>query len=140
IYNNDNWYKYMWTWVKSNVTNFANAKKQPLRKCEQILVFYDKPPVYNPQGAHKILPGEKYSSKSNNYQGNGWNCPVGDKQRTYPIKVQQPHNSGNGVDPDRRRDGTMYTQEQTGYLTDILYFARKIVKRDWDNFHPTQKP
>lgn len=42
-------YKYKWVWAKSKPTNFLNAKKQPLRKHEDVCVFYKKQPVYNPQ-------------------------------------------------------------------------------------------
>lgn len=42
-------FKYKLIWVKSKATNFLNAKKQPLRKYEEICIFYKKPPVYNPQ-------------------------------------------------------------------------------------------
>lgn len=49
-------FKYKLTWVKSKPTNFLNAKIQPLRKHEDICVFYRRPPVYNPQ----MTPGEPY--------------------------------------------------------------------------------
>ena len=42
-------YKYDWIWEKSKATNFLNAKKQPLRAKENILIFYKKQPTYNPQ-------------------------------------------------------------------------------------------
>jgi len=42
-------YKYKMIWVKSKATNFLNAKKQPLRKYEEICIFYKKQPVYNPE-------------------------------------------------------------------------------------------
>ena len=42
-------YKYKIIWEKSKATNFLNAKKQPLRKFEEIIVFYRRQPVYNPQ-------------------------------------------------------------------------------------------
>lgn len=42
-------FKYKLIWVKSKSTNFLNVKKQPLRKFEEILVFYKKQPTYNPQ-------------------------------------------------------------------------------------------
>lgn len=36
-------YKYTWYWLKNNVTNFANARHQPMRKVEEINVFrFDK--------------------------------------------------------------------------------------------------
>lgn len=49
-------YKYKWVWEKSKPTNFLNAKKQPLRKHEDICVFYKKQPVYHPQ----MTKGEPY--------------------------------------------------------------------------------
>lgn len=42
-------FKYKIVWMKSKATNFLNAKKQPLRKHEDICVFYKKAPTYNPQ-------------------------------------------------------------------------------------------
>jgi site-specific DNA-methyltransferase (adenine-specific) len=46
-------YQYSMVWCKPNHTNQLNAKKQPLRKHEDILVFYDNQPTYNPQGLIK---------------------------------------------------------------------------------------
>ena len=42
-------YKYNWVWNKNKSTGFLNAKKQPLRCLEDICVFYNKQPTYNPQ-------------------------------------------------------------------------------------------
>ena len=42
-------FKYKLVWEKSKSTNFLNAKKQPLRKHEDICVFYQKQPTYHPQ-------------------------------------------------------------------------------------------
>ena len=50
-------YKYDWVWEKSKATNFLNAKKQPLRAKENILVFYKKQPTYNPQ----MTKGKSYN-------------------------------------------------------------------------------
>lgn len=41
-------FKYKIVWVKSKATNFLNAKKQPLRRHEDICVFYPRQPTYNP--------------------------------------------------------------------------------------------
>ncbi|HPK27742.1 MAG TPA: site-specific DNA-methyltransferase [Candidatus Absconditabacterales bacterium] len=49
ILSNDKWFKYKIIWEKSKATNFLNAKKQPLRKHEDVCVFYNKQPTYNPQ-------------------------------------------------------------------------------------------
>lgn len=54
---NPKMFKYKWIWEKSKPTNFLNAKKQPLRKYEDICVFYKKQPTYNPQ----MTKGEPYN-------------------------------------------------------------------------------
>lgn len=47
-------YKYSWYWLKNNVTGFAFAKYQPMRRVEDINVFYKKHGIYNPQGLKKV--------------------------------------------------------------------------------------
>ena len=42
-------FKYDWVWRKPKGTGHLNAKKQPMRDKEDILVFYAKQPTYNPQ-------------------------------------------------------------------------------------------
>jgi len=56
ILSNEDWFKYKIVWEKSKPTNFLNAKKQPLRKHEDVCVCYAKPPTYNPQ----MRPGQAY--------------------------------------------------------------------------------
>jgi len=56
ILSNEKYFKYKLVWEKSKPTNFLNAKKQPLRKHEDICVFYRKQPDYFPQ----MTPGEAY--------------------------------------------------------------------------------
>ena len=43
-------YHHCWIWRKSAPTNFLNAKLQPMRDHEDILVFCDGTPDYYPQG------------------------------------------------------------------------------------------
>jgi site-specific DNA-methyltransferase (adenine-specific) len=49
-------FKYKIVWEKSKPTNFLNAKKQPLRKHEDICIFYRRQPTFNPQ----MTPGAPY--------------------------------------------------------------------------------
>jgi site-specific DNA-methyltransferase (adenine-specific)/modification methylase len=56
ILSNEDWFKYKIVWEKSKPTNFLNARKQPLRKHEDVCVFYARPPTYNPQ----MSPGAAY--------------------------------------------------------------------------------
>lgn len=54
------YFKYEWVWRKQQGTGFLNAKKQPLRNHESVLVFYKKQPTYNPQ----FTEGKPYTCKS----------------------------------------------------------------------------
>jgi site-specific DNA-methyltransferase (adenine-specific)/modification methylase len=49
LLSNEDWFKYKIVWEKSKATNFLNAKKQPLRKHEDVCVFAPGRGVYNPQ-------------------------------------------------------------------------------------------
>jgi len=64
---NEKLFKYKITWIKSKSTNFLNAKKQPLRKHEDICVFYKKQPLYNPQ----MREGEPYDKGFRKDQNTG---------------------------------------------------------------------
>lgn len=62
--------KYEWIWGKVQGTGHLNAKKMPLKNHENILVFYKKLPVYNPQMVGDEIRRVKRSgdkSKTTNY-------------------------------------------------------------------------
>jgi len=62
--------KYEWIWVKPQGTGHLNAKKMPLKSTENALVFYSKPPTYNPQMRTGFKPYTCKSGKgSDNYGG-----------------------------------------------------------------------
>jgi site-specific DNA-methyltransferase (adenine-specific) len=42
-------FRYCWYWLKNQPTGFPFAKFQPMRKVEEVCVFYKKAPTYNPQ-------------------------------------------------------------------------------------------
>lgn len=42
-------FRYEWVWHKVQATGHLNAKRQPLRACESVAVFYCEQPTYNPQ-------------------------------------------------------------------------------------------
>lgn len=54
--------RYEWIWEKHGATGYLNAKKMPMKAHENILVFYKKLPIYNPQ----FTEGEPYTSKGSN--------------------------------------------------------------------------
>lgn len=73
VNSNKKLFRYDLVWDKGLISGFLNAKKQPLRRHENIAVFYKKQPVYNPQfteGQPLHGKGTAYKSKdltNNNY-------------------------------------------------------------------------
>lgn len=105
-------FKYQWVWEKSRVTGVLNAKKQPLRNHEDVVVFYRAQPTYNPQGvvscSMRASTGIAANGKSSENYGK-----IGVKQT---------------------EDGK-YEQTQTGYPRSVLK-----ISSEGKTIHPTQKP
>ncbi len=97
-------FKYEWIWEKTKKTGFLNAKKQPLRNHEQVLVFYKNQPIYNPQGVSNI---EKLCNRGNDPDGVGSNYnsanPIYTQTQTgYPASVLKIPSEGNTVHPTQK--------------------------------------
>ena len=76
IMSNPKMFRYEWIWEKNQAVGFLNAKKMPLRKHENILVFYKHLPTYNPQGLIKLDEPIQEKGSANR---NGKNYGVADK-------------------------------------------------------------
>lgn len=118
IMSNELWFKYKIVWIKSKSTNFLNAKKQPLRKHEDICVFYRQQPTYHPQ----MSQGECYDKGMRKNQNTG---SYGDFK---PRHVK----SDGGRYPN---DVVCYEEE---YVDDFVYV--KTAESEGPVYHPTQKP
>lgn len=72
------WFKYDIVYWKNKPTGFLNARRQPLRSHENILVFQKGKSVYNPQGLTKVSIKQNRKNKTANslYRG------VSDKEYT----------------------------------------------------------
>ena len=118
ILSNEKLFKYKITWIKSKPTNFLNAKKQPLRKHEDICVFYKKQPTYNPQ----MTKGEAYDKgvRKDQYTGS-----YGD--------FKPRHVKSNG---ERYPNDVVFYEEQN--VDDFVYV--KTAESEGTVYHPTQKP
>ncbi len=46
---NPRMYRYEWIWEKTHSTGMLNAKKMPMKCHEEVVVFYNNLPTYNPQ-------------------------------------------------------------------------------------------
>lgn len=66
VNSNRKWFRYEWVWQKSRPVGFLNANRMPLRFHENIVVFYEHLPTYNPQKT----PGKPYTSKGARYTTN----------------------------------------------------------------------
>ena len=55
-------FRYCWYWLKNQPTGFTYARFQPMRRVEDVCVFYRKMPTYNPQGLQAIV-GQKVRRK-----------------------------------------------------------------------------
>jgi site-specific DNA-methyltransferase (adenine-specific) len=60
VMSNPKWFRYEWVWLKSNGGGFLNANRQPLKRHENVLVFYDGLGQYEPQ----MVKGEPYRCRS----------------------------------------------------------------------------
>jgi len=80
-------YQYSMVWCKPNHTNQLNAKKQPLRKHEDILVFYDNQPTYNPQGLIKKDSYTKQGKSSTLNYGEQDRNPYFQEWSNYPTSL-----------------------------------------------------
>ena len=92
VMSNPKLYKYDWVWKKPKGTGHLNAKKMPMRDKEDVLVFYNKQPTYNPQFEvgkpykNKAGDPEKSTSMTDSY-GNYTNFRYDNEGKRYPKQV-----------------------------------------------------
>lgn len=104
-------FKYDWVWKKTRSTGYLNAKKQPLRDKEDILVFYAKQCTYNPQKTQ----GSKFKGRSNN-----------------SISIKRERSNG----LYKKHGGMSYENYGTRYPKQVLSIPSVLRGR----LHPSQKP
>jgi site-specific DNA-methyltransferase (adenine-specific) len=100
-------FKYQWIWKKQTPTGFLNAKKQPLRTHEDVLVFYSYQPTYNPQ----MWTGKPYriaghvETQSKNYGKHVIPSAVNNGKR-FPVSVlnidTEANRKGNKLHPTQK--------------------------------------
>lgn len=94
--------RYEWIWQKTKATGHLNAKVQPMKNHENVLVFYKSLPVYNPQGlVRKATPTIR---KGGN---NGTNYGKSDKDaiqefENYPRSILSIPSEGKTVHPTQK--------------------------------------
>lgn len=84
-------HRYNLIWQKTSPTGYLNAKKMPLRSHEDLLVFYSKKPIYNPQKTtghpRKVstVHHKRDSKKTTNYGDHG--LTTYDSTERYPKSI-----------------------------------------------------
>ena len=88
VHSNLKLFKYEWIWQKDNGTGFLNAKKMSLKIHENILVFYKKLPLYNPQMRTGFKPYKcKQGRHSTNYGAYEQGHITESNGERYPIDI-----------------------------------------------------
>lgn len=120
ILSQKNLFKYEVIWEKSISTGFLNAKKQPLRKHENILVFYKNQATYNPQIGYSSIPSYKKTFRAGKEVSQHKGC----------------YGRFNAVNSGST-DGSRYPTSIIHFKGDKEFFSTS----DKDQtLHPTQKP
>lgn len=103
-------FRYCWYWLKPYATGFTFAKYQPMRRVEDICVFYKRQPNYRPQGLRKLAE------------------PI---RRVKRETADSVYKSGTLSKP--------HEQRYTGYPKNVLEFPSDVPGGK-GRLHPTQKP
>jgi site-specific DNA-methyltransferase (adenine-specific) len=101
-------YRYSLVWKKNKASGHLNAKKMPMRIHEDLLVFYQKQPTYNPQKTIGHRPmnrnyseGTEALTSSSVYQGKKRTTNQAGSTERYPTTVLE-FNAINANDPIRQ--------------------------------------
>jgi len=111
IASNMKMFKYCWVWDKGVGVNFFHVKRQPLKVTEDVCVFFQKQPTYNPIKTQR----EKSIKKTNNNAG-----------------------ESSGYKIDSASDKYIGRVYEDAYPTVMLAFSSRA--KDARGLHPTQKP
>jgi len=104
IQSNRKAFRYCWYWLKNQPTGFAYARYQPMRKIEDICVFYRKHGTYNPQGLQAIKNPRRIKKQPREdtvYQMNTLLQEYTPRFKNYPKNVLQ-FNTERGLHPTQK--------------------------------------
>lgn len=87
------WFRYAYTWIKTKASNFQHARRLPMKRHENILVFYKKSSTFN----LNLKPLDK------------------------PVKSSRK-NKGANLHGSKIKDSGVYFQKETGFIFSDLNF------------------
>lgn len=81
--------RYEWIWEKTHPTGHLNAKRAPMKAHENVLVFYERQPIYNPQKTfgHARKSAVKRKDETPTYGLQDFNELSYDSTERYPRSV-----------------------------------------------------
>ena len=99
-------FKYSMVWQKSQSTGHLNAWRMPMRAHEDLLVFYTKPPTYNPElkdkPAANIRPLTSRTKKTDCYGDHKLDTHKCPPDKNMPNSVLQFNNAQRTVHPTQK--------------------------------------
>lgn len=118
IMSNPRLFKYEWIWDKRQCTGFMTASKMPMKRHENVLIFYKKQPTYHPQ----MIERSEAELKRIKHTGKRYN-------------LTKESFIGHGTSIDKGR--TAYSWK---HPSSIIEFKARENKLSDQGLHPTQKP
>lgn len=115
INSNIDMFRYCWIWFKNTTSGFQHSKRMPLRNYEDIVVFYNKQPTYNP-----IKEKRDQNEKSKNR-----------------LKYKFTTKKGNNITQKVKKIEYKPEDIELRYPTMVKKFNSVPTS---NKFHPTQKP
>ena len=109
---NEKLYRYDWKWIKTQITGFQNAKYQPLRCYEDVMVFSKSGAVFSCKTPMCYYPQDLIS-----------------------VNIKNKKSSVDYLKEKKDNTKQEYIQEYANYPRNVIQFARET-----NLFHPTQKP
>ena len=130
-------WRYNLVWRKDRVTGHLNANRMPLRQHEDIIVFYDRQPVYHPQ----MMPCPPERKNHGRRKTDGFTNRCYGEMKLAPVRVAEDKYPTSVISiPKEHKTGAFYHPTQkpvalVSYLTEVRYLI-SLVKNYEISFNP----
>ena len=100
VMSNAKYFRHNWVWKKTSATGHLNAKRMPMKQHEDVLVFCNDAPMYNPQGLVKYNKVIRRGSNGSNFGQSG--TENFQKWTNYPRSILEFPNDPNPAHPTQK--------------------------------------
>ena len=123
VMSNIEWFRYEWIWHKNLGGGFATCNQRPMKRHENLLVFYQRRPIYNPQ-----------------YQEYNESTKIRFKNGDKVNRAKQFRKSTNQINAGLSLRGfSSFDFKRGKYPESVQYFKSEHIA-NFNRLHPTQKP